>query len=43
MQHQMVVHQSRLDGMMRHLESLNPLQVLNCGFAVVRDENGKVI
>ena len=43
MQHQMVVHQSRLDGMMRHLESLNPLQVLNRGFAVVRDENGKVI
>ena len=43
MQHQMALRHSHLEGAMRHLESLNPLQVLNRGFAIVRNADGKVI
>jgi len=43
MQHQMVLRHSRLEGATSHLESLNPLQVLKRGFAIVRNAQGKVI
>jgi len=43
MQHQMVLRHSRLEGATSHLESLNPLQVLKRGFAIVKNAQGKVI
>ncbi len=43
MHHQLLIRQSRLDGIIRHLDSLNPLQILSRGFAVIRGVDGKVI
>jgi exodeoxyribonuclease VII large subunit len=40
---QMALRCSSLDGTYRRLESLNPLQVLNRGFALVRNASGQVI
>jgi len=41
--HRTSLYQSRLTGLDARLKSLNPLQVLQRGYAIVSDENGKII
>jgi len=41
--HRISLYQSRLTGLDARLKSLNPLQVLQRGYAIVSDENGKIV
>ncbi len=41
--HRMTLSTSRLGGLDARLKSLNPMQVLQRGYAIVSDENGKIV
>jgi exodeoxyribonuclease VII large subunit len=42
-EHRCAMQQERMTGLVRRLESLNPYAILDRGYAVVRDKNGRVI
>lgn len=42
-QHSLLLLRSRLEGRQQQLQSLNPLQVLQRGFAVVRNDQGRLL
>ncbi|MBW6475238.1 MAG: exodeoxyribonuclease VII large subunit [Anaerolineaceae bacterium] len=41
--HRISLYQSRLTGLDARLKTLNPFQVLHRGYAIVSDENGKIV
>lgn len=41
--HRIILSQSRFRGLSSRLKALNPLQVLQRGYAIVSDENGKIV
>ncbi len=41
--HRIALHGSRLGGLSARLNALNPMQVLQRGYAIVSDENGKIV
>lgn len=41
--HRIILSQSRFRGLNSRLKALNPLQVLQRGYAIVSDENGKIV
>ncbi len=41
--HRFSLHGSRLGGLSARLNALNPMQVLQRGYAIVSDENGKIV
>jgi exodeoxyribonuclease VII large subunit len=43
MRHMFELRRARLDGMRSRLEALNPSAILKRGFALIQDENGRVI